>query len=79
MKSLHSSIILLKRLKKVTRGIAVIRKPDNIRPRSALLTIYRSFARPHLDYGDVIYDILCQKRNRSVAKLNQFNIRRAWL
>ena len=25
-------------------------------PRSSLLTIYKSFVRPHLDYGDVIYD-----------------------
>ena len=25
-------------------------------PRSSLLTIYRSFVGPHLDYGDVIYD-----------------------
>ena len=24
--------------------------------RAALLTIYMSFLRPHLDYGDVIYD-----------------------
>ena len=25
-------------------------------PRSPLLTIYKSFIRPHLDYGDIIYD-----------------------
>ena len=25
-------------------------------PRSSLLTIYKSFVRPHLDYGDIIYD-----------------------
>ena len=25
-------------------------------PRSSLLTIYKSFVRPNLDYGDVIYD-----------------------
>ena len=25
-------------------------------PRSSLLTIYKSFVRPHLDYGDVTYD-----------------------
>ena len=25
-------------------------------PRSSLLTIYKSFIRPHLDYGDIIYD-----------------------
>ena len=25
-------------------------------PRSALLTIYKSFIRPHLEYGDILYD-----------------------
>ena len=25
-------------------------------PRGPLLTTYKSFIRPHLDYGDVIYD-----------------------
>ena len=25
-------------------------------PSSSLLTIYKSFVRPHLNYGDVIYD-----------------------
>ena len=35
-------------------------------PRNALLSIYNSFIRPHLDYGDIAYDqstndSLCQK------------------
>ena len=25
-------------------------------PRNALLTIYKSFARPHFVYGDILYD-----------------------
>ena len=25
-------------------------------PRNSLLTIYKSFIRPHLDYGDILYD-----------------------
>ena len=25
-------------------------------PRSALLTIYKSFIRQHLEYGDILYD-----------------------
>ena len=25
------------------------------------MTIYKAFARPHLDYGDVIYDEACNK------------------
>ena len=41
---------------KANKGIGIIRKLDNILPRSALLTIYRSSVRLSLDYGDVIYD-----------------------
>ena len=41
---------------KVNKNIGIFCNLQNVRPRSALLTIYRSFIRPHLDYGDVIYD-----------------------
>ena len=43
-------------LNKVNKTIEFLRKLQNILPRSALLTIYKSFIRPHLDYGDIIYD-----------------------
>ena len=36
--------------------INVIRKMNLLLPISSLLTIYKSFVRPHLDYSDVIYD-----------------------
>ena len=41
---------------KVNKTIGIIRKLQNVPPQSALLTIYKSFIRPHLDYGDIIYD-----------------------
>ena len=41
---------------KVNKTIGIIRKLQNVLPRSALITIYKSFIRPHLDYGDKIYD-----------------------
>ena len=41
---------------KATNGINVIRKMNLSLPRSSLLAIYKSFVRPHLDYGDVMYD-----------------------
>ena len=40
----------------VNKTIALLRKLHHISPRSPLLTIYRSFIRPHLDCGDIIYD-----------------------
>ena len=33
-----------------------MRKLNLLLPRSSLLTVYKCFIRPHLDYGDVIYD-----------------------
>ena len=44
------------KINKANKGTGIIRKPNNILPRSALLTIYCSFIRPHLDCGDVICD-----------------------
>ena len=44
------------KIKKATKGITVIRKMNLPLPGSSLLTIYKSFVRPHLDYGDTIYD-----------------------
>ena len=41
---------------KVNGIIGITCNLQNVLPRSALLTTYKSFACPHLDYGDVIYD-----------------------
>ena len=42
--------------KKKNKTVVLLRKFQNIFPRSALLTIYKRFVRTHLDYGDIIYD-----------------------
>ena len=34
-------------------------------PKHSLVTIYKSFVRPHLDYGDIIYD---QPNNESFTQ-----------
>ena len=52
------------KINKANKGIGIIRKLNNILPRSALLTFYRPFIRPHLEYGDVIYD---QPENESFS------------
>ena len=41
---------------KVNKSVGIIRKLQNVLPRSALLAVYKSFIRPLLDYGDIIYD-----------------------
>ena len=42
---------------KTSKSIGLIRKLRNFLPRSSLLQIYKSFVWPHLDYGDIIYDM----------------------
>ena len=41
--------------------------------RAALLTIYKSFFRPHLDYGDVIYDRAFKKSFQNKLESVQYN------
>ena len=38
------------------KGIGLLRKLRSILTRTSLLTIYKSFIRPHSDYGDIVYD-----------------------
>lgn len=39
-----------------SQGHKILRKLSNTRPNRSLLTIYKSFMRPPLDYVDVVYD-----------------------
>ena len=41
----------------------MLRKLQKCLPRRSLVTIYKSFTRSHLDYGDVIFD---QEYNKSL-------------
>ena len=43
-------------LNKVSKTIGLLRKLQKFLPRPSLITIYKSFIRSHLDYGDIIYD-----------------------
>ena len=49
----HHLKFVLNKIKK-TRGL--LRKFQQILPRQTLITIYKSFIRPHLDYGNIVYD-----------------------
>ena len=55
----------------MVKGISAIKKLNVTLPCSSLLTIYKSFIRPHLDYGDVIYDQ--NNNNRLSQKSIQYN------
>ena len=52
------------KISKAMTGVGLINKLRSLLPRSSLLTIYKSFVRPHLDYGDIIYD---QPNNQTLS------------
>ena len=53
---LNLKIYILTVLSKVNKGISIIKKLMPNLPRKSLLTIYKAFLRPHIDYSNVIYD-----------------------
>ena len=54
------------KIAKANKGIGRIRKLVQVLPKQSLITIYKSFIRPHLDYSDIIYD---QPNNESFCNL----------
>ena len=41
---------------KINKGVAVIKKLRYSLPRKSVITIYKAFLRPLIDYRDIIYD-----------------------
>ena len=41
---------------KINKTIGLLRKLQNLLPGAAVITIYEAFTRPHLEYGDSLYD-----------------------
>ena len=57
---------LNEKILKANKGIGLIRRLYTYLPRKSLLNIYKAFIRPHLDYGDVIYD---QPHNDTLCRM----------
>ena len=53
---LDFDICIDNKIKKCYKIFGIIKRLSFSVPRKALLTIYKSFIRPHLDYGDILYD-----------------------
>ena len=57
---LDSKLIFAEHLKmvslKINKSLGLLRKLQNLIPRSTLITICKASVRPHLDYGDMLYD-----------------------
>ena len=62
---LNFKLYIKEKISKTMKWIGIIKKLSNILPRQSLITIYKSFVRPHLDYGDLIYD---QPNNESFCQ-----------
>ena len=62
---LDAQLIFEEHLKVITTNVnktkGLFRKLHNILLRPALLTIYKAFVRPHLDYGEVTFDEIRNK------------------
>ena len=68
---------------KTNKTIGLLRKLQNTLPRQALITIYKAFVRPHLDYGGILYDetynaSFHQKRNNIIQCLYSNNRSYSW-
>ena len=72
-KKLHFEEHLSKVESKVIKTNGITRKLQNVFPRSTLLTIYKSFIRPHLGYGVLIYDQAFNKYFHIKLELLQYN------
>ena len=46
------------KIHQANKGVGLLRKLQTFLPRNSLLTIYKSFIRPLLDYADVIYNAI---------------------
>ena len=62
-------------LNKVNENMELLRKLQNILSRGQLLTIYKSYIRPCLDYGDVIYDQYYNNSFHQKLEPIQYNVR----
>ena len=60
-------------LTKVNKVIGLLRKLRNILSRATLIIIYKAFIRPHLDYGDVLYDQAFNNSFKEKLETFQYN------
>ena len=58
---------------KVNKTIGMLWKLQKNLPRPALMTIYKAFVRPYLDYGEVIYDEVYNKTFYQKFESIQYN------
>ena len=60
-------------LAKVNKAVGLLCKFRNLLPKTTLITIYKVFIWPHLDYGDVLYDQAFNKSFKEKLESIQYN------
>ena len=58
---------------KTNKTIGLLPKLQTLLPRAPLIVIYKSFIRPHLDYGDMIYDQIFNMSFHQKMETIQYN------
>ena len=61
------------KLSKISKTIRLLRKLQKILTRPPLLTLYKTFIRSHLDYGDIIYDKAYNTSFHQILEKVQYN------
>ena len=60
-------------MSKVDKTIGLLRKLQAVLPHPSLVTIYKAFIRPHLDYEDIIYDQVYKESFHQKLESIQYN------
>ena len=72
-KSLNFSYHIKENIFKTMKRIGIIRKLNKEILQNSVITIYKSFVRPHLEYGDIIYDQQNKKNLNHKIERIQYN------
>ena len=59
---------------RINNPIGLLRKLQTLLPRAPLITIYKLFIRPHLDYADMIYNQTFNMSFQQKMETIQYNI-----
>ena len=65
--------LITSKLTTVNKLTTTLRKHYQYMPRDSLVTIYKSFIRPHLDYADVIFDKTSNATFSNRIESSQYN------
>ena len=72
--SLSSSEHLIRVQSKMNKTISLLRKLQDILLRQLLIITYKTFVRPHLDYGDILYNQAYNKSFDQKLEKIQYNV-----